>query len=163
MAISLIISTIYCYYMYKTTIMNMTITICKTLRKKIALQLLFIFFVSFAFAQEKITVSGSVTNGEVPLKGVTVKVVGSGQGTTTDEQGNFKITATKGQRLAFSFVGYEEQSLVVSEQKEINIVLKDSKNNALDEVVVVGYGTAKKVNLTGAVSTVSAKDLEGRP
>ena len=141
----------------------MTITICKTLRKKIALQLLFIFFISFAFAQEKITVSGNVTNGEVPLKDVTVKVVGSGQGTTTDEQGNFKITATKGQRLAFSFVGYEEQSLVVSEQKEINIVLKDSKNNALDEVVVVGYGTAKKVNLTGAVSTVSAKDLEGRP
>ena len=141
----------------------MTITICKTLRKKIALQLLFIFFISFAFAQEKITVSGNVTNGEVPLKGVTVKVVGSGQGTTTDDQGNFKITATKGQRLAFSFVGYEEQSLVVSEEKEINIVLKDSKNNALDEVVVVGYGTAKKVNLTGAVSTVSAKDLEGRP
>ena len=127
------------------------------------LQLLFTFFISVAFAQEKITVSGKVTNGEIPLTNVSVKVAGSNQGTTTDEQGNFKITATKGQTLVFSYVGYEGQSLVVSEQKEINIVLKNSGNNALNEVVVVGYGTKKKINLTGAVSTVSAKDLEGRP
>ena len=143
--------------------MNLIITICKSLRKKIALQLLFTFLISVAFAQEKITVSGKVTNGEIPLTDVTVKVAGSNQATTTNEQGNFKITATKGQRLVFSYVGYEGQSLVVSEQNEVSIVLKNSANNALNEVVVVGYGTTKKVNLTGAVSTVSAKELEGRP
>lgn len=143
--------------------MNSIITICKSLRKKIALQLLLTFFISVAFAQEKITVSGKVTNGEIPLTDVTVKVAGSNQATTTDEQGSFRITATRGQTLVFSYVGYEGQSLVVSEQREINIVLKNSGNNALNEVVVVGYGTTKKVNLTGAVSTVSAKDLEGRP
>ena len=143
--------------------MNTTITNCKVPRKRIALQLLFTFFISFAFAQEKISVSGTVTNGETPLADVSVKVVGANQGTTTDKQGNFKITAAKGQRLVFSYIGYEEQTAVVSELTEINIVLKNSVNNALNEVVVVGYGTAKKVNLTGAVSTVSGKDLEDRP
>ena len=96
--------------------MNLIITNCKTPRKRIALQLLFTFLITFAFAQEKITVSGKVTNGETPLANVSVKIAGSKQGTTTDEQGNFKISVAKGQRLVFSYVGYEEQTVVVSEQ-----------------------------------------------
>ncbi len=124
---------------------------------------LFTFLISVAFAQEKITISGKVTNGETNLANVSVKIPGSRAGTTTDEQGNFKIDAVKGQTLVFSYVGYEEQSLTISDQKEINITLKILEGNALNEVVVVGYGTKKKVNLTGAVSSISGKELEGRP
>ena len=143
--------------------MNLILTICKKIRKKIALPVLLAFLVSVAFAQEKITVSGKVTSGEISLTNVSVKIAGSKQGTTTDEQGNFKINTARGQRLVFSYVGYEEQSLTVSEQKEINITLKILDGNALNEVVVVGYGTKKKINLTGAVSSITAKELEGRP
>lgn len=124
---------------------------------------LFSFLISLAFSQEKITVSGKVTSGETILANVSVKVSGSKEGTTTDEQGNFKITASKGQKLVFSYVGYEEQTITVSGQKDISINLKIVDGNALNEVVVVGYGTKKKVNLTGAVSSITSKELEGRP
>ncbi|MEO8766186.1 MAG: TonB-dependent receptor [Ginsengibacter sp.] len=143
--------------------MNLFLVTSKIFLKKIVLPALFTFLISVAFAQEKIAVSGKVTNGEIDLANVSVKIPGSRQGTVTDGQGNFKINVSKGQRLVFSYVGYEEQSLTVSEQKEINITLKIVDGNALNEVVVVGYGTKKKVNLTGALSTISAKELDGRP
>ncbi|MEJ0106681.1 MAG: TonB-dependent receptor [Bacteroidota bacterium] len=143
--------------------MNLTLTTCNKIRKRTMLLALFTFLISVAFAQEKITISGKVTNGETNLANVSVKIPGSRAGTTTDEQGNFKIDAVKGQTLVFSYVGYEEQSLTISDQKEINITLKILEGNALNEVVVVGYGTKKKVNLTGAVSSISGKELEGRP
>ncbi len=143
--------------------MNLFLTTSRNIRRKIVLSALFTFLISVAFAQEKITVSGKVTNGETDLANVSVKVPGSRHGTTTDEQGNFKISVAKGQRLVFSYVGYEEQSVTVSEQKELNVTLKLVDANALNEVVVVGYGTKKKVNLTGAVSSISAKELAGRP
>ncbi|MFT3705311.1 MAG: TonB-dependent receptor [Agriterribacter sp.] len=143
--------------------MNVTLTICNNIRKKIMLLALFSCLVAVAFTQEKMTVYGKVTNGEINLANVSVKVSGSKEGTTTDEQGNFKIPVSKGQRLVFSYVGYEEQTITVSTQTEINITLKIVEGNALNEVVVVGYGTKKKINLTGAVASVTGKELEGRP
>ncbi|MEO5891801.1 MAG: TonB-dependent receptor, partial [Ferruginibacter sp.] len=143
--------------------MNLILTICKKVRKKIVLPVLFSFLISIAFAQEKIAVSGRVTNGEINLTNVSVKIAGSKQGTTTNEDGTFKINANKGQRLVFSYVGYEEQSFTISDQQEISITLKRVDGNALNEVVVVGYGTRKKINLTGAVASITSKELEGRP
>ena len=143
--------------------MNVITTTCNAIRKKIMLLALFTLLISVAFPQEKMTVSGKVTNGETSLANVSVKVAGSNGGTTTDGSGIFKISIAKGQRLVFSYVGYEEQSVTVSDQNEINITLKIAENNAMNEVVVVGYGTKKKINLTGAVSAITGKELEGRP
>ncbi len=133
------------------------------LQKIIMLLALFTFSMAVAYSQEKITVSGKVTNGETNLENVSVKIPGSKEGTTTDAQGNFRISVTKGRKLVFSYVGYEEQSVTISQHDEIKITLKALENNALNEVVVVGYGTKKKVNLTGAVSSISAKELKDRP
>ncbi|MBN9381899.1 MAG: TonB-dependent receptor [Chitinophagaceae bacterium] len=133
------------------------------LQKIIMLLALFTFSMAVAYSQEKITVSGKVTNGETNLENVSVKIPGSKEGTTTDAQGNFRISVTKGRKLVFSYVGYEEQSVTISQHDEIKITLKALESNALNEVVVVGYGTKKKVNLTGAVSSISAKELKDRP
>lgn len=143
--------------------MTLFLTICRSPQKKLALTIFFTCLMSFAFAQQKITVTGRVTNEGAALSNVTVKVAGSRQGTTTNDQGNFRIAVTKGQTLTFSYVGYEAQSVAINDQTELNIDLKTALDNTLNDVVVVGYGTTKKVNLTGSVSTVSAKDLEGRP
>lgn len=132
-------------------------------RKVIMLPVIFSFLFAVAFAQERVTVSGKVTNGEAPLSNVSVKISDTKQGTTTNEAGNFTINVVKGQQLIFSYVGYDDQSVTISSQHEINIALKISEANSMNEVVVIGYGTKKKLNLTGAVATVTGKELESRP
>ncbi|OYD41602.1 SusC/RagA family TonB-linked outer membrane protein [Sphingobacterium cellulitidis] len=108
------------------------------------------------------TVSGTVSGPDGPLAGVTVSVVGSSVKTSTDESGKFSISANVGSVLRFSFVGYESKEVTVA-GNTMNVTLSSS-SDLLDEVVVVGYGTQRKGNLTGAVSSISVKDnLEGRP
>lgn len=135
----------------------------KNFGRKIVLQTLFTFLIYVVLAQDKITISGKVTNGETALTNVSVKVVGTRQGTVTNERGEFRISASKGQTILFSYVGFEDQTIVVSGPQEINISMKASADNSLNDVIVVGYGTKKKINLTGAVSTVTARQLEDRP
>lgn len=111
-----------------------------------------------------IDITGTVVNqkGE-PLAGVTVYIKGTKKGSTTDDQGNFKITIPSGnQTLEFSIVGYESQSLKPAGQTSLRIVLKEAASD-LSQIVIVGYGTQKKENLTGAVATVGSKDLDSRP
>ena len=105
------------------------------------------------------TVSDS--SGE-PLIGVSVLVKESSAGATTDIDGKFRVNAAAGQTLKVSYVGYTTQEIKVSSQSVINIVLKEDLMK-LEEVVVVGYGTQKKVNLTGAVSSVTAEELANKP
>jgi TonB-linked SusC/RagA family outer membrane protein len=109
------------------------------------------------------TISGTVSDekGEV-LPGVSVVMKGSQRGTTTDAAGQYKITVPDGNTtLIFSFVGYLSQEIIPGNQSVISVTLKtDSKS--LEEVVVVGYGTQKKVNLTGAVDQVTSEVLENR-
>ncbi|TKK65143.1 TonB-dependent receptor [Ilyomonas limi] len=143
--------------------MNVSLTICNRIRKYLVLPVIFTFLFAVAFAQEKFTISGKVSSGETALENVSVKIFGTEEGTITDESGNFRIRVAKGQRLVFSYVGYEEQTVIVSDQSELNITLEVAESNAMDEVVVVGYGTKKKVNLTGAVASITGKELEGRP
>jgi len=108
------------------------------------------------------TVTGTVSGPDGPLAGVTVSVVGSSVKASTDESGKFSISAAVGSTLRFSYVGYESKEVTVA-GITMNVTLQSS-SDLLDEVVVVGYGTQKKGNLTGAVSTISVKDnLEGRP
>ena len=110
-----------------------------------------------------ITVTGKVVDSDgVPIPGATVSVPGSTLGTATDIDGNYAITVPDGARLVFSFIGYESKTIDVGNQQVINVTLEDS-SQALDEVVVVGYGTQKKSNLTGSVASVGTRDIENRP
>ncbi|MFN8356723.1 MAG: TonB-dependent receptor [Spirosomataceae bacterium] len=110
------------------------------------------------------TVSGKVKdeNGE-GLPGVSVQVKGTGRGTTTDSKGNFKLSVpNENAVLVFSFVGYISKEVTVGKRNAIDVSLEvDAKS--LEEVVVVGYGTQRKENLTGAVSTIDSKVIENRP
>lgn len=109
------------------------------------------------------SVHGIVKGPNGPLAGVSVTVVGASASTSTDVNGRFKISASKGSKIRFSSVGYESKEIVVGERTEIDVTLKDL-NESLEEVVVVGYGQQKKAHLTGAVSSVNVdKVMGGRP
>ena len=112
------------------------------------------------FAQG-VTVKGVVIDEtDIPLIGATVQVKGGQAGAATDLDGNFTLTANKNATLVVSYIGYLTQEVKIQGKTQLTIKLvPDSKT--LDEVVVVGYGTMKKSDLTGSVSSVSAKDVEG--
>ncbi|WP_044238078.1 SusC/RagA family TonB-linked outer membrane protein [Flexithrix dorotheae] len=112
--------------------------------------------------QQKI--SGKITSDEdgEPLPGVSILVKGTTNGTTSDLDGNYSLMVPEGSSLQFSYIGYNTQEIVVGNQTEINIVLEQDLEQ-LDEVVVVGYGTQKKVNVIGSVSQIDSKDIENRP
>ena len=116
----------------------------------------------FAASAQSGTVKGTVTDESgLPVIGAGVVVKGTTKGTITDIDGLYSIAAAQGQTLVFTSIGYVEQEIVVGVSNEINVVLK-TDNELLDEVVVVGYGVQKKVNLTGSVSVVESEDLVGR-
>lgn len=95
-----------------------------------------------------------------PLPGVTILEKGTTNGTITDFDGNFQMKVNQGAVLQVSYIGYT--SLEVKAAPNLNLSMKED-SQTLDEVVVVGFGVQKKVNLTGAVATANAKDLESRP
>ncbi|MEO5999278.1 MAG: TonB-dependent receptor [Chitinophagaceae bacterium] len=109
------------------------------------------------------TVSGIVKdNAGTPLSNVSVTVKISSRGTATNASGRFNIPASGKDVLIFSFVGYETKEIQINNQSELSVSLL-VKTNTLNEVVLVGYGTQKKVNLTGAVGMVTSERLENRP
>lgn len=89
-------------------------------------------------------------------------VKGTSNGTVTDLDGKFSLSAEMGNMLQISYVGYISQEIKVESNKLLRIIMEEDTKK-LEEVVVVGYGTQKKVNLTGAVSAVSAEDLASKP
>lgn len=97
-----------------------------------------------------------------PLSNVTINIVGTEQITQTDQQGNFKINASVGDVLQFSYLGYQAQKITIKDLNQLTITLLESQEG-LDEVVVVGFGLQKKTNVTGAIATVDTKLLESRP
>ncbi|WP_407556207.1 SusC/RagA family TonB-linked outer membrane protein [Winogradskyella sp. 4-2091] len=125
--------------------------------------LLMLFFSICAFAQQ-IEISGIVTTESdgMPLPGANVLVQGTSRGTTTDFDGKFTIKVTSGERVEFSYIGLETQVIVIENQTELTIILKDDVAS-LNEVVVIGYGTQKKEDLTGAITTVKSDDIEKTP
>lgn len=110
--------------------------------------------------QAKQPVSGTVTDesGE-PLVGVTVMVKNTTTGTTTDAQGHFQLSVEPGATLVFSYLGYNTQEIAVGNKTSLKVALQDDSQN-IDEVVVVAYGTQKKVSVTGSVSSVQTKELK---
>ena len=117
----------------------------------------FMFFTANAQVRE---VSGVVTDAETgePLIGVNVTLVGTTTGTITANDGSYSINVPSGETLQFSYVGYESESVTVTDQTEINVSLTLSTEE-IDEVVVIGYGTMKRSDLTGAVSSISEEDI----
>lgn len=118
---------------------------------------------TFAQTQNK-TVTGTVTDeNKIGMPGVTVLIKGTKISTVTNFDGNYKINVSNtNATLIFSYMGYENMEISIGSKNLINAALKESTSQ-LSEVVVVGYGTQKKANLTGAVSTVTAKAIEDRP
>jgi len=119
-----------------------------------------LLFSQAAMAQKARTISGQVLdNTGQPMIGATVVVVGNNNvGTTTDMQGKFKIKATADDQLSFSFLGYVEVTERVGNRTTVNIVMNPENVN-INEVVVIGYGTQQKSDLTGAVTSVNMEDL----
>lgn len=125
--------------------------------------LLFLLLSVSIMAQEKI-VNGNVTSTDdnLPLPGVNVIVKGTNRGTSTDFDGNYSISVNSRDVLEFSYIGFKTVEVTVNNQSQINITL-DTDAQALDEIVLIGYGSQKKADLTGSISTLSAAEIEKTP
>ena len=125
---------------------------------------LILFIAQCAYAQNRI-ITGVVTdNKQEPLIGVNVMVKGNeATGTITDIDGSYRLSVPSDKTvLVFSYIGYIPYEVTVGKNSKINVILKED-TQALDEVVVIGYGTVNKRDLTGSVASVSAKDLAAIP
>ncbi|MDR3285943.1 MAG: TonB-dependent receptor plug domain-containing protein, partial [Prevotellaceae bacterium] len=132
----------------------------RKIKKYIVLIMTAVVFINYsAYAQQRITVNGTVTDeNNAPLWGVSV-VVSASQGTTTAENGKFTLTVEQGTQLVFSYIGYETQTLTA--QPTMNVKLQpDAIGLEQATVVAIGYGTARRSDLTGAISSVSAADFK---
>jgi len=111
----------------------------------------------------EIRITGKVlSSGGDPLSGATVRVKNSSLGTNTDVNGNFTLTVPEEVTLVVSYVGYQPQELPVAGRTQFTIVLQTMPGN-INEVVVIGYGTARKKDLTGSVSTINTRDIQNIP
>jgi len=141
--------------------MGQTVFLTEVSWRPLFLVLMMLLVTPLLYAQER-TVSGVIKSGEdgEPLPGVTVLVKGTTVGTITDIDGNYKISVPDGGTLVISFVGFKTQEVPINGRSQIDLSL-DTDISTLEEVVVVGYGTQKKSDLTGAVASVTGEKLLG--
>ncbi len=131
--------------------------------KKITFFLIALFGGFFSMYSQSISVQGKVTDqNNLPLFGVNVLVKDATRGTTTDFDGNYSIEVSQNDILVFSYVGFLTEEFQITGSQNLNVVLQED-SDALEEVVVVGYGTQKKSVNTGAISSVKAEELEAVP
>lgn len=127
---------------------------------RIALLCLFAFMATVIQAQ---TIKGNVKDsGGEPIIGASVREVGTKNVTVTDLDGNFSINMTSGKELQITYIGMKPKTVKTAGKSVVNVVMEDEAT-ALDDVVVIGYGTVKKRDLTGSVASVSAKQIENIP
>jgi TonB-linked SusC/RagA family outer membrane protein len=134
-------------------------TIQRLLARWVGLILLCVLFTQNAFSQNK-TISGKVSDDKgAPIQGATVTVKGSKGGATSGADGIWHLSVPPGARtLVISSVGFTQQEVAITDQGSIDVALATSSNN-LNEVVIIGYGTARKKDLTGSVTTVTSKEF----
>lgn len=114
-------------------------------------------------AEFQTTVTGTVTDATgLPLPGASIVEKGTTNGTQTDFDGNYSIEVSNGATLVVSYIGYAKQEIAVNGRTNINITLEEDASQ-LDEVVLVGYGTQSRINVTNAISSVSSEDLVETP
>ena len=132
--------------------------------KRTVLTILALFISAFAYGQGT-TITGTVidsTDGQ-PLPGVNIVVQGTNTGTTTNMDGEYKLTVPQGNEvLVFSFLGYQTQQIQINGRNTIDVAMR-TQAQALEEMVVVGYGTKQKSLVTGSISTISSEDFETMP
>lgn len=127
------------------------------MNQKVLLMLCFLCASIGAMAQ-KLSVTGNVVDGQgEPLIGVSVKVIGSSQGVVTDLDGNYALSVEKGKTLEFSYIGYQTKTLK-ADKDVINVTLTED-NSVLDEVIVTGYGSVSRKNLTTSIVKVKGDDV----
>ncbi|MBR7169208.1 MAG: SusC/RagA family TonB-linked outer membrane protein, partial [Alistipes sp.] len=135
---------------------------CSAFVRKLSLVICFLSISAFAFAQSKVTGTVKDSAGE-PIIGASVVVEGTTTGTTTAVDGSFALNVPANAVLVVSYIGYETVSQpIAAGQTQVAFTL-NSSNTALDEVVVIGYGTVKRRDLTGAVASVSGEQLAANP
>lgn len=123
--------------------------------------LLLAFSMQFSFAQEK-TISGTITDGQgLPLPGVNVVVKGTARGTQTDFDGKYSISASQGEVLQFSFVGYKTSTATIGASSVVNMAMQEG-DEMLNEVIVTGYTSTKRPKSLAAVNFVSVDEIEER-
>ncbi|MEO9892707.1 TonB-dependent receptor [Aurantibacter sp.] len=124
---------------------------------------LFLALMGMQYAHAQQTISGNVVdeNGD-PVPGANIVVKGTTNGTQSDFDGNYTIDASTGDVLAISYIGYATQNITIGTQTTINTQLVLDQQQ-LDEVVVIGYGTARKSDLTGSIARVTSKSFEDQP
>jgi TonB-linked SusC/RagA family outer membrane protein len=132
------------------------------IRRMILGLLLALQFVAGSLLAQTTTVTGRVTDTGGPMPGVSIRVKGTSTSATTNNEGNYSISASPGAVLIFSFISYTTREITVGDRNNIDVVL-EAESKALSEVVVVGYGVQKKVSLTGAVSEIKGEELTRRP
>ncbi|WP_255490575.1 TonB-dependent receptor [Dysgonomonas sp. 511] len=119
------------------------------------------FLMSVGMYAQQLTIKGKILDEtETPLIGATVSVVGKTVGVSADANGEFSIKAARGETLQFSYIGYESQSMKITNQNSL-VIRMQPKASSLDEIVVVGYGTMKRSDLTGSVASVGSESIEG--
>ena len=124
--------------------------------KRVAASALLFFVSSIAFAQSQVTGTVKDVNGE-PLIGVSVVEEGTTNGTVTDMEGKYTLNVKSGAKLKISYIGFTTQEIKAGASK--NIILKED-NKTLNEVVVVGYGTMRRKDVTSSITTIKSEDLK---
>ncbi|MCM4157289.1 SusC/RagA family protein [Gramella sp. AN32] len=134
------------------------------LNKKFPVTFFLIFLLGICYSYgQNISVSGNVSDQEgLPIPGVTVLLKNTSNGVVTDFDGNYQINVPANGIVVFSFIGYTTKEIAIDSRSVIDVSLEEDLGQ-LDEVIVVGFGTQKKVNLTGAVGVVDGEKLESRP
>lgn len=128
--------------------------------KKVLLILLAVMTAAQMYAQK--TLTGTITDGDTqePIIGASVQVTGTSSGGVSDLDGHFSIVIPEGRKtVTISYVGYKSQTINIVGKSSINIMLQPSASD-LDEVVVVGYGTMKRSDLTGSVASIDEKAIK---
>lgn len=129
----------------------------------LGVSLLVLLFYAPGLSAQTRTITGTVTSADGKgLQGVTITVRGTARATTSGETGGYTIGATPGEALVFTYVGYRSETVVVAASNQIDVTMTPGTGN-LDEVVVVGYGTQRRGNVTGSVVNVNVESLGSRP
>ena len=132
--------------------------------KKTIKSLLFSIILLPAIVLAQSITSGTVSEQQsgLPLPGVNVLIKGTSTGTTTDFDGNYQISVQDGDVVVFSYVGFTTQEITYKGQSQLNIIMTEDAS-ALDEVVLIGYGSVKKEDLTGAADLIKSEDFNQGP